>query len=312
MTSNSETFFGDSYLTLQTRFEALAERRFKQKESQLIDELSKNSPDTSYQTLMESLKYSFFSGGKRFRPVIGFAMGRLCGLKDEETFPWVFAIEMIHTYSLIHDDLPCMDDDDERRGRPTNHIQYGEAMALLAGDALLTDAFGELSGIANVAALPKLLSMLSKQAGLHGMITGQVMDIQFESAWSQATNSQEKFQVLQQIHHLKTAKLIQLSCAGPAVICGGTQKMASLAESFGASLGYAFQIADDILDSQDEEQQNMVSLIGLEKTRDLLQDISLDCRKHLQELAQIFDRTKENDDVRFLDEMIVFNQNRKK
>lgn len=313
MTSNqSQDFFNERYSALQEKFEILSRERFALKTSEMTSAIAKGSQDKSYQTLLESMEYSFFSGGKRFRPVMGFAVGRLCGIKEENVFPWVLAVEMIHTYSLIHDDLPCMDDDDERRGQPTNHVKFGEGMALLAGDALLTDAFGELGKISNTAILPQLISMLSQQAGLHGMITGQVMDIQFEQAWDVSTDSREKFRVLQQIHHLKTAKLIQLSCAGPAAIGNGTEKTVALAERFGLSLGYAFQIADDLLDAEDGEKQNMVSLMGLDKTRELLVDVTQECKTYLKELSQIFNKTEKDDDVRFLELMIAFNGNRKK
>ena len=312
MTSIPEKSFQEIYSDFQDKFDRLAQSRFSQKKSELKAVLEKGSVDTSYHLLVEAMEYSFFSGGKRFRPVMGFAVGRLYGLKEEDVFPWVFAVEMIHTYSLIHDDLPCMDDDDQRRGQPTNHIKYGEAIALLAGDALLTDAFGELARVEQTAALPRLISMISAQAGLYGMITGQVMDIQFEKTWESATDLREKFRVLQQIHHLKTARLIQLSCAGAAVIGSGSDHSVLLAERFGMSLGYAFQIADDLLDAADGEKQNMVSLIGIDKTRELLVDITQECRTYLKELVQVCHMEKNMEAVQFLEQMIVFNGNRKK
>ena len=193
--------------------------------------------------LRESMLYSLQAGGKRLRPVLCLSCAALCGLKPEDVLPFASAIEMVHTYSLIHDDLPCMDNDDYRRGKPTNHKVFGEANAVLAGDALLTEAFGALAG----AELPpeRLVTgvrILSRAAGALGMVGGQVLDLAAEE------KAEADAQDVYAIQARKTGALIAAACQlGVAAADGSAAQMAAAA-AYADHVGLAFQIRDDILD----------------------------------------------------------------
>src|SRR5690625_1863550 len=194
-------------------------------------------------TIMEASKYSIKSGGKRFRPYLLFAVLDAFGIPLESGLKTAGAIEMIHTYSLIHDDLPAMDDDDLRRGNLTNHKVFGEAAAILAGDNLLTESF---SLIANDKKLStgdklKLIQMISKSAGQNGMIGGQMLDIEAE-------NREISFEDLEQIHSYKTGKLISAPVKAAAVIADADERTTFHLLKFADYLGIIFQIRDDILD----------------------------------------------------------------
>jgi geranylgeranyl diphosphate synthase type II len=186
--------------------------------------------------LAEAMEYSLLAGGKRLRPILCLAFADAVGQKthglDAEATRAACSVEMIHTYSLIHDDLPAMDDDDLRRGRPTNHKVYGEAMAILAGDALLTDAFIGLSG--------RVASELAVAAGSAGMVGGQVLDI------AEDRPAEEGY--LLKLHRAKTGALIKSACRMGAIAGGGSDAELAAAETFGDAVGLGFQIADDILD----------------------------------------------------------------
>ena len=197
--------------------------------------------------LFEAMRYSLLAGGKRLRPVLALAACEAVGGRLEAAMGFACAIEMIHTYSLIHDDLPCMDDDDLRRGRPTNHKIYGEAVATLAGDALLTDAFTVLarSGVASSAAPPAALlttvAELAEAAGSAGMVAGQVIDLLGEGR-------NLTVQELEYLHRRKTGALFIAAVRGGARLGGaGGAELAAL-EAYARALGLAFQVIDDILD----------------------------------------------------------------
>ncbi len=227
--------------------------------------------------LFEAMQYSLLAGGKRLRPVLAFEFCRLCGGEWEDAAPFAAAIEMIHTYSLIHDDLPCMDNDDFRRGRPTNHKVFGEAMAVLAGDALLTDAFA----VASTAKLPKpeqmgeAIGLLSECAGSLGMVGGQVLDILSED---RELTEQE----VMDIQTRKTGGLISAACGLGAIAGGATQEQFEAACQFASGLGLAFQIRDDMLDvigtqeemgkgvGTDESKNTFVKLYGLDRCEELV------------------------------------------
>jgi len=227
--------------------------------------------------LFSAMEYSLLAGGKRLRPILVYAFCEICGGKWEDAAPLAAAIEMIHTYSLIHDDLPCMDNDDFRRGRPTNHKVYGEAMAVLAGDALLTDAFA----VASTARLPKpedtatVIGILSECAGSLGMVGGQVLDILSEE---RELNEQEVLDIQQR----KTGCLIQAACAMGAVAGGANEEQYDAACQFAAGLGLAFQIRDDMLDvigtkeemgkkvGKDGNKNTFVRLYGLDRCEELV------------------------------------------
>ena len=205
--------------------------------------------DTAYKTVSDAARYSLLSGGKRIRPAIMMEFCKLCGGKAEDALDFAVALEMIHTYSLIHDDLPCMDDDDMRRGKPSCHKAFGEDIALLAGDTLLTEAFF----VAANAAVPsdrvlKAVSYLSSNAGLHGMIGGQVLDLGFEKQTPDA-------QMLCDMYMRKTAALL-ISAAAIGCITAGKDDEETLksASKYGYNLGLAFQIIDDILDVTADEK----------------------------------------------------------
>jgi geranylgeranyl diphosphate synthase, type II len=208
----------------------------------------------------EAMRYSVFAGGKRLRPVLVLAGAEICGAKPDIALPTASAMELIHTYSLVHDDLPAMDDDDLRRGRPTNHKVYGEAMAILAGDALLTKAF-ELIGVnakirgVRPQAVSDVVTLIARGSGTFGMIGGQVMDIQMEGGAWQSKNGRSARQVkteaehaLRAIHLHKTAALIRTSLQAGALLAGGSSTQLARLGTYGEKIGLAFQIADDVLD----------------------------------------------------------------
>ena len=196
--------------------------------------------------LDKAIRYSLFSGGKRIRPILALASGEIAGASVERVLPFACALEMIHTYSLIHDDLPAMDDDDLRRGKPTNHIVFGEGMAILAGDGLLTEAFrvmaeGALRNGLNSSAALQALRDIAAGAGATGMVGGQVADLEAEN--KRATRS-----LVEYIHTRKTAALIRASVRAGALVGGARPRQFARLDRYGAALGLAFQVADDILD----------------------------------------------------------------
>jgi len=228
--------------------------------------------------LFDAMKYSLLAGGKRLRPIFTFEFCRLCGGDWKQAAPFAAALEMIHTYSLIHDDLPCMDNDDFRRGRPTNHKVYGEAIAVLAGDALLTDAFGLAASakLPNPADLATAIGVLSENAGSMGMVGGQVLDILSEK---RECSEQEVLD----IQTRKTGALINAACVLGVIAGGGSQEQLQAAAGFAGCLGLAFQIRDDMLDvigstgelgksvGTDAQKNTFVRLYGLEKCEALVQ-----------------------------------------
>lgn len=234
--------------------------------------------------LIDSMKYSLEAGGKRIRPTLVMLFAKACGGKDTDALPFAAAIEMIHTYSLIHDDLPCMDDDDLRRGKPSNHKVYGEDIALLAGDALLTLAFSAMLSDRAVSLVgfekaAKCAKILSDCAGVTGMVGGQVIDL----------ISEEKsvpIEVIEEMHLKKTSCLIKAACMMGAVVAGKGEDTVLLAEKYGNNLGLAFQIMDDILDvtsseealgkpigsDADNNKSTFVTLLGLDRCYELVRE----------------------------------------
>ena len=212
---------------------------------ELIEEYLENSIKLSEEPcreLGEAMRYSLLAGGKRIRPILTMEFCTLSGGKVEDALPAACAVEMIHTYSLIHDDLPCMDDDDLRRGKPTNHNVYGECTATLAGDALQAKAFSVLlnSGLDN-AAKAKCGAILADAAGYTGMCGGQYLDMKAE-------NNVLTAEELTRLNLLKTGKIIMAACMMGVVCAGGSDQMLESARCFGENLGLAFQIRDDVLD----------------------------------------------------------------
>lgn len=207
------------------------------------------SRDSMFPKLFESMKYTTMAGGKRIRAFLVLMFSRLSGGSVESALPFACAVEMIHAYSLIHDDLPCMDDDDVRRGKPSNHIVYGEAQALLAGDALLTYAFEICANNEYVAPhlAAKAVSTLARFAGPCGMVGGQVLDLEGE----ERKLSREE---LHHVHELKTAALIKAAASLGCCTSEGGLAYLKAAETYGQNVGLAFQVVDDILDVVSDEQ----------------------------------------------------------
>jgi len=195
----------------------------------------------SPETLHKAIRYSISAGGKRLRPALVFAAAEAVGGEREDGIPAACALEMIHTYSLIHDDLPAMDDDDLRRGKPTCHKVFGEAMAILAGDGLLTFAFEVLTHTARTEAIPGIVRAIARGAGTQGMVGGQVLDIEGEGKPATLAS-------VCAIHTWKTAALITAACEAGALSGGATQTEYEHLKSYGQKIGLAFQIVDDILD----------------------------------------------------------------
>ena len=192
--------------------------------------------------LAESMRYSLLAGGKRIRPVLALAFCDALGGDIEKALPAACALEMIHTYSLIHDDLPCMDDDVLRRGKPTNHVVYGECTATLAGDALQSLAFETLaSAPLESGRIVRCLTILSEAAGYRGMCQGQFLDMEGEG---KSLTAEE----LTHINNLKTGALLSAACRMGAAAAGADEKQLEAAGTFGSLLGLAFQIRDDVLD----------------------------------------------------------------
>jgi geranylgeranyl diphosphate synthase type II len=263
----------------------------------LIDSFLKNHFKIKFKpsVLRESMLYSLFAGGKRLRPILALASYEACGKNPIEIVKYASALELIHTYSLIHDDLPSMDNDDLRRGKPTNHIVFGEAMAILAGDALLTEAFRMLSepaGKIKEKALLKGLNEVASAAGIYGMVAGQAMDIISE-------DKRPDKKTLSFIHKNKTAALIAASARLGAILSdAGEKKFLSLSR-YGQCIGLAFQIVDDILDikgdtgelgkktGSDIRKKKMTypSLYGIERSEAKAKELIKEAIKSLKPLS---------------------------
>lgn len=200
--------------------------------------------------IKEAMDYSLQAGGKRIRPILLFATIQAFQRDPVIGMPIAAALEMIHTYSLIHDDLPSMDNDDFRRGKPTNHKVFGEAFAILAGDALLTFGFQRIAEATDLDAEQKvrLIAFLAKHAGPEGMVGGQTADIQGE-------NKQLTFEEMEYIHLHKTGKLLTFAVLAGAIICEASKQQFQLFETFATHLGLAFQIRDDILDIEGDQMK---------------------------------------------------------
>ncbi len=198
----------------------------------------------------EAMRYSVFAGGKRLRPVLCLAAAEICGGSWRKVLPTACALEMIHTYSLIHDDLPAMDDDDFRRGQPTCHKQFGDAVAILAGDALLTHAFQVMADNARVpgikaSAVVETIRSVAEAAGSLGMVGGQVVDLEMENSKDKGPHRDK---TLDYIHRHKTGALIRASLKAGAILSNARPEQVEALDRYGESIGLAFQIVDDVLD----------------------------------------------------------------
>ncbi|HBF6469486.1 TPA: polyprenyl synthetase family protein [Clostridioides difficile] len=253
-------------------------------------------------TVIEAMNYSLSAGGKRLRPILTLEACKIVGGNEDEAIPFAIAIEMIHTYSLIHDDLPALDNDDLRRGRPTNHKVYGEAMGILAGDALLNYAFEVmLAGSINKENPEKYLNAINeiaKGAGIYGMIGGQVVDVESE-------NKQIEKEKLDYIHMNKTAAMMVGCMRAGATIGGANFEQMEEITKYAKNIGLSFQIVDDILDIVGDEaklgkkvgsdienhKSTYPSLLGLDKSKKIAHNLIDEAKKSIEKLS---------DDVDFL------------
>lgn len=257
--------------------------------SAINEALDSAIPETgkTYQSVIDAMKYSLMAGGKRIRPILLLEFNRICGGSYETALPFACALEMIHTYSLIHDDMPCMDNDTLRRGKPTCHVKFGENIALIAGDGLLTYAFQIMSstfvktGIIPNASILRAIHEIAEAAGYNGMVGGQTIDIDEKCKPTNIVG-------LKELQELKTGAIIKAACKVGCILAGASQEQIEKACEYADCIGLAFQIEDDILDitSTDEEMgktvgkdscQNKVtfpSLVGIEESRNMIDNLT--------------------------------------
>lgn len=271
--------------------------------------------EENYQkVIMEAMNYSLKAGGKRLRPMLILETLRLFGGNEKEAYPFMAALEMIHTYSLVHDDLPAMDNDDYRRGRKTTHKVYGEDMAILAGDALLNYAYEIMSKQVlesdNPIQAAKAMNTIAVKAGIYGMVGGQTVDVLNEE-------KSKDLEIINFIHNLKTAALIEAAMMSGAILAGADDETVLKIEQIAKCVGIAFQIQDDILDvtSTTEElgkpvlsdeknnKDTYVSLLGIDKAKEHVKEYS---EKALNLLNSLEYKNE------FLNELIFILINRKK
>jgi geranylgeranyl diphosphate synthase type II len=262
--------------------------------------------------LHESIRYSLLAGGKRLRPILAIAGAETVGADSETVLPAACALEMIHTYSLIHDDLPAMDDDDLRRGRATNHKVFGDAMAILAGDSLLTHAFFVIANHAprgKETAAVEVIRRIALASGSLGMAGGQAEDLLSEK-------KKISLPELERLHRHKTGKLIQVSVEAGAILGGANQRQLESLSRFGECIGLSFQIADDILDIEGgeeigkdigsdiaNEKATYPSLLGIEESKRLAQTLTEEA------LAVLRDFDAKADPMREIAKYVVFRKN---
>ncbi|NCC25710.1 MAG: polyprenyl synthetase family protein [Deltaproteobacteria bacterium] len=254
-------------------------------------------------SLVTAMEYSLLAGGKRLRPVLCLSWAALCSLDPQQAMPFAAGIECIHTYSLIHDDLPAMDNDDLRRGRPSSHKKFDEATAILAGDGLLTEAFTLMLSCPRPPDLVlKATEAMSRAAGPRGMVGGQMLDMEWTG--DRVPGKPIGMDNLRSMHTMKTGAIIRASCLCGAILAGAPKDMTSRADGYGEALGLAFQITDDILDvigdqnslgkpvgsDQARGKTTYPSLIGLDESRRLAADAvreALDCLEGLPTLPEV-------------------------
>ena len=259
-------------------------------------------PDGPRTKLLQSISYSIHPGGKRLRPVLCLAASELVCGNHINALPLACAVEMVHTYSIIHDDLPSMDDDNTRRGVPTNHRVFGEAVATLAGDALLADAFNLVTenlprrGVSSELIL-RAVSLLSDAAGSNGMVLGQALDLEMDHL----EPSEEE---ILNAYVLKTAKMITASVVGGAMMAGAWEDDLCSLESYSEKIGVAFQIKDDLLDfpadsaakdkeTEEGEKHTYPSVVGIRAAREKVSELTDDAIKDLAGFEQIPNPLKE-------------------
>ncbi len=263
-------------------------KEYLQEKRAMVDQALENylpEIDGPKEELYRAMRYSLFAGGKRLRPILCIAAAEAVGGSHEDVMPVACAFEMIHTYSLIHDDLPAMDNDELRRGKPTNHMVFGEAMAILAGDGLLTEAFRvmacpELLEKAGAERFRKVIEIVASASGAEGMVAGQALDMKAEGAKIDTS-------FMEIIHEHKTGALLKASVTTGAILGGGSEREIESLEQYGKNIGLAFQISDDILDIEGDSKEmgkqtgvdiergknTYPSIYGMEKSKIMLKEI---------------------------------------
>jgi geranylgeranyl pyrophosphate synthase len=228
-----------------------------------------------------AMRHLIFPGGKRLRPALAMAAAEAVGAAPETALPMAAAVELIHTYSLVHDDLPCMDDDALRRGRPTAHVAYGEAVAVLAGDALQSLAFEALATAPgrDPAALTAAIGELARAVGAAGLVGGQVDDLAFAAAEASEAS-------VLSIHARKSAALIAVSISGGARLAGADEALIARLAELGRSVGIAFQIADDLLDAGEDEGCTLVPLLGESTCRERAESLLAAALQEIEGLGE--------------------------
>ena len=293
-------------------FNAEMEKRLEQ--VQHILEMYLPKEEGFQKTVLEAMNYSMYAGGKRLRPILMLETYRLFGGQGKVIEPFMAAIEMIHTLSLIHDDLPALDNDEYRRGRRTTHVVYGEAMAILAGDALLNYAYETAVQAFELepenTRIGKALAILSRKTGVYGMLGGQCVDV--EAAGKNITREKLDF-----IYRLKTSALIEASMMTGAALAGASKEQIQQIEAAARDIGLAFQIRDDILDvtstvdelgkpvfsDEKNEKTTYVTIEGIEKAKKDVEEISK------RAICALKSMEKENE---FLEELVISLVDRKK
>lgn len=261
----------------------------------LVDKLFDDElkiPEGREKRVIEAMRYSAIGSGKAFRPFLVLTVAKMLDVPQEQAARVAVALEMVHTYSLIHDDLPAMDNDTLRRGKPTNHVQFDEATAILAGDALLTQAFEVL---ANEKTHPdatvriKLIEALSKAAGTRGMIGGQMMDLLGEK-------EPLTLKEVERMQSMKTGALLEFACTAPAILIGASDEIMQALKAYAHAMGLMFQITDDILDVEGDSatvgktlgkdskahKSTFVSLLGIEEARQLARELGMEAKATLK------------------------------
>lgn len=266
-------------------------------------------PDNGVGTIAEAMRYASLSGGKRIRPFMAVSSARLFGVSNDAALLVATAIELVHTYSLIHDDLPAMDDDDLRRGKPTTHIKFGEATAILTGDALLAYAFQLLTAPdvhADPAVRCELIRSLATASGFRGMVGGQMMDIESE-------NEELTADQIIRLQRLKTGELFAISCEAGAILGKAPRQLRNALRAYAHDIGPAFQIRDDLLDAEGTRSETgknvnkdasagkatLVSVMGIERAREQSRILATQAIRHLD----VFDHKA--DHLRLLAEYII-------
>ncbi len=274
---------------------------------------NKYLPDvnSNYKNLTDAMRYSFLLGGKRIRPAMLLEFYKITGKSDLNAINFAVALEMIHTYSLIHDDLPCMDDDDIRRGKPSNHKVFGEDIALLAGDGLLTHAFYVASDTKDLPAqyVISALKELAILSGYKGMAGGQVIDLESEGKKVDAN-------IINELNLLKTAGLLRAAAKIGVILAGGSEEQIKAADDYGVNVGICFQIVDDILDFTSDtatlgkptgsdvknDKSTYLSLYGMDKCKEMVKELTSNALSALD---------KFDGDTGFLKELTLFLAERK-